>query len=184
MHEVFHRQQHEVAFAKGRVRQHQLLAGMDLALHPHEVAVDGALAVAALSLGALAAELVLHVQEGVEQNHRRQLGANLDHGVGDPRGDAVGGVGLVGVAHAGDAGERDGVDEARGTGDVAHAVAHVGAQRHVGAARVGVGHRPIGVERLRDGRHIMNAQDTGALGHRGDADAGRRRVASGGLGHA
>ena len=143
MHEVLHGHEHEVALAQAGVRQGELAPRVGLPLHPDKVAVDGTRPVALLARNAKATKLLLHAKQGIEQDERRELGADLGDGVGDRQRDAVGRIRLVGVANTRDAGKRDGVDEGAGARQVLQAIADIGPKRHEGAAWVGVRARPV-----------------------------------------
>ena len=125
VHEVLHRDDHKVPLAKARVRKRQLATGVGLALHPEQVAVDGAGPMTLLAGRARAAKLLLDVEKGIDEDERSKLGANFCHGIGDGHRDAIGRVGLVGAAHGRDARERYGVDERGGALEVLEAIAHV-----------------------------------------------------------
>ena len=146
---------------------------MGLALDPHQVAVDGARAMACLLGVALASQGVLHGEQLSHEHQRVQLGANLGHGICHRRRDAIGGFRLVRVAHRDHAGKRNVIDQLDGTGDVCQAVAHVGPKRHKALAGVLVRDGPERVDGLGRARDVVNAQDARTILDRGDADAVR-----------
>ena len=157
------------------MRQGELAALVRLPLDPHEVAVDDARGVAGLLWVALdvvlAAELLLDLEQVPHEHEGVELGADLGHAVGHRRGDAIGRLGLVGMAHVRHAGQRDLVDELHGAREVGHAVAHIGAQAHEALARVLLGDGPVRVDGLRAAGDVVDAQDARAVGDRRDADA-------------
>ena len=82
MHQVLERHQHKITLANERVRQAQLFAAVGLAIHPQQVQIDGAWAIDLGLFGTVAAQLGLDLHKLIEQHQRRQLGLNLDDGIG------------------------------------------------------------------------------------------------------
>ena len=181
VHEVLHRHQDVVTLAQAGVRQAQATPGVGLPLHPGEVTVDRARAVALLAWDTTTVEPVLHAQQRAQQDEGRKLGLDLRHAVCHGRGNAIGGLGLVCVAHLHDAGQRDGVDQLAGALQVVDAVAHVGAERDERAADVRMGDRPVAVECLGAAGHIVHGQDPRAGRDCRQAHASGRRVAVRGM---
>ena len=128
------------------MRQAQLFAAVGLAVHPQQVQVDGTRPVGLGLFGTVAAQLGLDLHELVKQHQRRQLGLDLDDGVGKRvLARLVGRLALVDARAVGHAGERNLGDHIARGADVVAAMPQVGAHGHKRAARLRLGDRPITV---------------------------------------
>ena len=167
------------------MRQAQLFAAVGLAVHPQQVQVDGARTVGLGLFGAVASQLGLDLHELVEQHQRRQLGLDLDDGVGKRvLARLVGRLALVNLGGVGHAGEWNLGDHLACGADVVAAMPQVGAHGHKRAARLRLGNRPVAVQELRKTRGVVHAHDVGTGLDGAQAHAKRSGIALGGLGHA
>ena len=167
------------------MRQAQLFAAVGLAIHPQQVQVDGARTVGLGLLGAVAPQLGLDLHELIEQHQRRQLGLDLDDGVGKRvLARLVGRLALVNLGGVGHAGEWNLGDHLACGADVVAAMPQVGAHGHKRAARLRLGNRPVTVQELRKTRGVVHAHDVGTGLDGAQAHAKRGGIALGGLGHA
>ena len=185
MHQVLERHQHKVALADQRMRQTQLLAAVGLAVHPQQVQVDGARAVDLGLLGAVTPQLGLDLHKLVEQHQRRQLGLDLDDGVGKRvLARLVGRLALVDARAVGHAGERNLGNHVARSADVVAAMPQVGTHGHKRTARLRLGNSPVTVQELHKARDVMHAHDVGASLDGAQAHTKRGGIARGGLSHA
>ena len=185
MHQVLERHQHKVALADQRMRQAQLFAAVDLAVHPQQVQVDGARAVDLGLLGAVAPQLGLDLHKLVKQHQRRQLGLDLDDGVGKcVLACLVGRLALVDARAVGHAGERNLGDHVACGADVVATMPQIGAHGHKRTARLRFGDSPVTVQELRKAGNVVHAHDVGTGLDSAQAYAKRGGIARGGIGHA
>ena len=135
---------------------------MGLAVHPQQIQVDGARAVGLGLFGAVAPQLGLDLHELVEQHQRRQLGLDLDDGVGKRvLARLVGRLALVDLGGVGHAGKWNLGDHVACGADVVAAMPQVGAHGHKRAARLRLGNRPVAIQELRKARGVVHAHDVG-----------------------
>ena len=185
VHQILERHQYKVALANERMRQAQLFAAMDLAVHPQQVQVDGARTVDLGLLGAVAPQLSLDLHKLVEQHQRRQLGLDLDDGVGKRiLARLVGRLALVDARAVGHAGERNLGDHVACGADVVATMPQVGAHGHKRTARLRLGDSPVTVQELRKAGNVVHAHDVGTGLDSAQAHAKRGGIARGRLGHA
>ena len=147
------------------------------ALNPQKVAVDSTRPMTLLALLARAVESVLNLKQLIHQHQRMELSSNLGNGVYHGCSNTVCRLSFVGVAERYNAGQRNLIDELRCAGQIAHAVAYVGAKRYKSLTRVALGHSPVSVDSLSGSRNIVNAQDTGTISDCGNANCMRSCVA-------